>query len=90
MNEAITLGLLLIIDIKLRKTPSLGLSYRDRLVDVMAETLLLVLVADHGHGAVLTHSTPLLELISIIKFLRTAHCTLKNTTHFYPKQSPLL
>ena len=39
---------------------SQGLSYRDGLVDVMAQSLLLILVTDHGHGAVLTHSTSLL------------------------------
>ena len=47
---------------KSRKAPSLGQSYRDRLVDVMAETLLFVLVTDHSHGAVLTQPTPLLEI----------------------------
>ena len=33
----------------------------DWLVDLVAEPLLLVLVADHGHRAVLAHPTPSLQ-----------------------------
>ena len=33
----------------------------DGLVDLVAEPILLVLVTDHGHGAVLAYATPSLE-----------------------------
>ena len=63
----------------MKEPSSLALRYRDRLADVMAETLLLILVTDHGHGAVLTQSTSLLEEITIRIFVRIAHLRTQHT-----------